>query len=163
MGNINIGNSVGGGAQAKGDVVSTAQNINYEAMSHSVVMGSHRPSGIGGDASDEGSLETGVLGGLIDVRPKKLHTMQSIDSKKIGGRGGKDNVHQTVIGTEKIMIQSKPRGSELAGLESHKGKINTNRSRSKQNQMLSTQPKKEGVGSDAEVELNSSDGNIDAA
>jgi len=29
--------------------------------------------------------------------------------------------------------------------------------------MLSTQPKKDGVGSDAEVELNSSDGNIDGA
>jgi len=68
-----------------------------------------------------------------------------------------------VIGTEQIMIQSKPRGSELAGLESHKGKIKTNRSRSKQNQMLSTQPKKEAGGSDAEVELNSSDGNIDGA
>ena len=59
------------------------------------------------------------------------------------------------------MIQSKPRGSEVASLESHQDKMNSNRSISKQNHMLSTQAKKDG-GSDAEVDVNSSDGNIDA-
>jgi hypothetical protein len=32
--------------------------------------------------SDEGGIENSALGGLIDVRPKKLHTLQSIEAKK---------------------------------------------------------------------------------
>lgn len=59
------------------------------------------------------------------------------------------------MGTEKIMIQSKPRGSDLAVLEqSHANIVTSNRSRTKQNHLLSTQPKKE----NSDAELNSSEG-----
>ena len=52
-----------------------------------------------------------MLGGLIDVRPKVLHSnVAGQDIRKSYGKA-KDNI-QTVIGTEKIMIQSKPRGLE---------------------------------------------------
>ena len=68
---------------------------------------SQRPSY--GDLSNAGGQ--GVLGGLIDVRPKVLHSnIAGQDVRKSYGKG-KDNI-QTVIGTEKIMIQSKPRGLE---------------------------------------------------
>lgn len=65
-------------------------------------MGFHRPSL--GDASDHGQQhDIGVLGGLIDVRPKVLHNNTSgQDVRKSMGKA-KDNL-QTVIGTEKIMI-----------------------------------------------------------
>ena len=53
-----------------------------------------------------------MLGGIIDVRPKQLHIMNSQETRaKSFGRANKDNV-QTVIGTENIMIQSKPRGKK---------------------------------------------------
>ena len=55
----------------------------------------------------------GILGGIMDVRPKVLHSVtQGQDVRNSVGKT-KDNV-QTVIGTEKIMIQSKPRGLEQA-------------------------------------------------
>ena len=83
----------------------------------------------------------GVLGGLIDVRPKVLHNnVPGQDVRKSVGKA-RDNI-QTVIGTEKIMIQSKPRGgNDQAQIESHPSKIPTNRSRAKKQSLLSTQPK----------------------
>ena len=76
-------------------------------MHQNTVGSSQRPSY--GDLSTAGGQ--GVLGGLIDVRPKVLHSnVAGQDIRKSYGKA-KDNI-QTVIGTEKIMIQSKPRGLE---------------------------------------------------
>ena len=67
---------------------------------------------LGGDSGGESGLTGhGVLGGLIDVRPKVLHSnVAGQDMRKSHHGKAKDNI-QTVIGTEKIMIQSKPRGN----------------------------------------------------
>ena len=54
------------------------------------------------------------LGGLIDVRPKQLHAQaNSQDPRTKTHTKGKDNV-QTVLGTDKVMISSKPRGPDSA-------------------------------------------------
>lgn len=119
--------------------------LETDGVSMSGNIGFPRPSQIGAESNEE--LTT--LGGLIDVRPKKLHMLQSLEARKsLGAAKAKDNL-QTVLGTEKIMIQSKPRGVEQAQI--HGGKMQTSRSRSKQNQMLSTQAKNEGAGSDGDL------------
>ena len=55
------------------------------------------------------------------------------------------------MGTEKIMIQSKPRGSDIDANRPNNIVMASNRSRSKKATLVNTQP---------EGEINSSDGNI---
>lgn len=102
-----------------------------------MIMGSMRVSGAGA-AESEGGAST--LGALIDVRPKKLHSMMSTDGRKSMGKpvATKDNI-KTVIGTEGVLIQSKPRGSEHSLSKIKNGKKNSVRSRTNpQPHLLST-------------------------
>mmetsp|Transcript_37843 Transcript_37843/g.49731 ORF Transcript_37843/g.49731 Transcript_37843/m.49731 type:complete len:82 (+) Transcript_37843:46-291(+) len=60
----------------------------YDGASISANIGFHRASGVEA-ASNE---EMATLGGLIDVKPMKLHMMQSLEARKSFGGKGQDNL-----------------------------------------------------------------------
>lgn len=118
------------------DMASTSANMGFPRVSGGGIVG-------GTDSNDN---ENVALGGLIDVRPKKLHNIQQSLENRKSQKATKDNL-STVMGSEGVVIQSKPRGGDVKTVKS---KMPSSRSRSKVGQMLSTQGKKDGA-SDAEL------------
>ena len=64
-------------------------DVGYDGASNSGNIAFHKPSGLGAESNEE----LATLGGLIDVRPKKLHMLQSLEARKsLGGNKTKDNL-----------------------------------------------------------------------
>lgn len=66
-------------------------NITIGTNSNGVMMQSGGANGGGGAESANQDEEALIMGGLIDVRPKKLHMMQSLETRKSYGSKAKDN------------------------------------------------------------------------